>query len=108
MKMTTVLVRVADAYCAAIGRSRGRVSTVIFNDGKKLDQIAKGADLTTRSFERAMQWLSDHWPVGTDWPAEIERPAQVGRYKGSASCLSGSPESNANPAPALAPSGAGR
>jgi hypothetical protein len=91
----------SNVYCAAHGLSRSRLSTLILGSGVRIDRIEAGADIGSRTLSRAMQWLSDNWPVGTDWPAEIERPAlsrpdQPGEG------------ASANPAPALAPSGAGR
>lgn len=73
--LTQALLDVADVYCAAVQRSRARVSTLVFGSGDRLDGIAGGKDLTTRSFERALQWFSDHWPEGTDWPEQVDRPA---------------------------------
>lgn len=69
------LLTVSDAYGAARGISRSRVSTIVFNAGLALDRVASGRDLTTRKFERALQWFSDHWPQGTRWPKGVSRPA---------------------------------
>lgn len=74
MKMTSQILAVADVYCRASARSRARVSTLVFNRGSKLDDIASGADLNTASFERAMVWFSGHWPDDLAWPDGIERP----------------------------------
>lgn len=71
------LLAVADAYCAARGLSRSRVSTLVFNAGMTLDRIALGGDLATGSFERAMMWFSENWPVGAVWPRGIGRPKSV-------------------------------
>ena len=67
------LIAVADAYCLAVGLSRARVATIVFNAGAALDRIAAGRDLKTGSWERAMRWFSDHWPDGAEWPEGIER-----------------------------------
>ena len=72
--LTDHLLLVADRYGDATRRSRARVSTLLFNDGKRLARIALGGDLGTRSFEAAMAWLSEHWPDGADWPPEVPRP----------------------------------
>lgn len=77
MKHTERLLTVADAYCAAAKRSRSRISTIIFNDGKRLDRIADGADLTTTAWENAMQWFSENWPDGCEWPNEVARSERV-------------------------------
>lgn len=54
-----------------------RVSTIVFNDGKKLAAIEGGADLQTSKFEQAMAWFSAHWPDDTAWPDDVPRPAEV-------------------------------
>jgi hypothetical protein len=66
---------VAKAYCDAAGVPPKTLSWRVFNDGKKLDAIlADKADLMTANFERAMEWLSNHWPEGAAWPEGIDRP----------------------------------
>lgn len=75
MAMTDQILTVADAYCEAKKLSRARVSTLVFNDGKKIDLIANGADLSTGKFESAMSWFSANWPADVDWPTGIPRPS---------------------------------
>ena len=67
------------AYCAASRRSPARVSTLIWNHGARHRQIRDGADLRTRTFERALRWFSDHWPEDLHWPEEISRPQTAQR-----------------------------
>lgn len=74
MRMTTQLLAVADAYCAATKLSRARVSTLVLNGGSRLDVVAAGGDVSTGTFERAMAWFSASWPEGTAWPEGIHRP----------------------------------
>lgn len=74
MQMTSQLLTVASAFCRARGLSVSRVSTLVFNDGKKLDAIENGSDLATGRFEAAMQWFSENWPEGADWPRGVPRP----------------------------------
>lgn len=76
MNMRQQIIAVSDAWCAATGRSRATLSTILLNKGPRLDQIAAGqADLVTGTFERAMQWFSDEWPKGATWPQGVARPA---------------------------------
>lgn len=75
MNMCAQILLVSDRYCAAAGIGRKRVSTIVMNRGSKLDDIAAGADLSTRTFERAMQWFSNNWPTDAAWPEEVVRPA---------------------------------
>jgi len=74
MKLTDQLLAVAVKYCEAVRLSRGRVSTLVFGDGMRLDGIASGKDLNTRSYEKAMLWFSSNWPDALPWPDGIERP----------------------------------
>ncbi len=74
MNMRDKIVAVADAYCLATSMSRSRLSTIVFSNGLRLDQIADDSDLTTGSYEKAMQWFSDNWPENTSWPKDIQRP----------------------------------
>lgn len=50
------------------------LSWKVFSDTNRLERLMRGADLTTRSWERAMQWFSDHWPDGAQWPEGVHRP----------------------------------
>ncbi len=77
LSLTSQLMIAADGYCALVGLSRSRVSTLIFGDGMRLEGVAGGRDLNTRSFERAMVWFSSNWPEGAEWPEGVERPSQA-------------------------------
>lgn len=75
MALTDQLLTVARTFCAARNLSIARVSTLVFNSGKKLSLLDGGADLSTKSYEQAMVWFSVNWPDGATWPEGIERPA---------------------------------
>jgi len=47
------LIARCDAYSEAAGLSRSRVSTLVLNDGKRLQALKDGADITTRRLEAA-------------------------------------------------------
>lgn len=75
MKLRNQLITVSDAFGTATSRSRARVSTLVFNQGQRLAKIADcQLDPTISSFERAMQWFSDNWPPGVEWPTDVARP----------------------------------
>lgn len=76
MTLREQLIAVSDAFGAARGIGRQRVSTIVLNRGSTLDLVAEGrADVTTAIFERSMHWFSDNWPDNLDWPAGVPRPA---------------------------------
>lgn len=62
------------AYAEASGIPLSTASWRIFGDNKKLTAIEKGGDLYTGRAAQAMQWLSDNWPDGARWPADVPRP----------------------------------
>lgn len=74
MSLCDKLMKTADAYCAAVNRSRSRISTIIFGDGLRLAGIAAGKDIQTRNYEKAMLWFAANWPDGVAWPEGVERP----------------------------------
>ncbi|KAB7782133.1 hypothetical protein [Methylorubrum populi] len=53
------------------------MSTMMFNDGKRIGLLRKGGDIGSRSLVVAFQWLSDRWPEGAVWPDDVPRPAQT-------------------------------
>lgn len=76
MTLREELISVSDCYAAAMKIGRQRVSTIVLQRGATLQKIADGvADVTTATFERAMQWFSDNWPDDAAWPDGIARPA---------------------------------
>lgn len=68
------LLELSRAYIQAAGVEPSTLSSRMFNDGKKLAAIEAGRDIQVMRYERAMQWLSDNWPEGADWPRSIPRP----------------------------------
>lgn len=73
------LLTVASAYAAARDISIARVSTIVFNHGRRLRGVAEGRDICTGTFERAMLWFSRNWPDDTEWPDGISRPVVTAR-----------------------------
>lgn len=71
------LLALADIYCVKTGTKPVTLSFWMFNDSKKLAALCGGADVTTGRFNAAMQWLSDNWPEGAEWPADVARPEKA-------------------------------
>lgn len=65
---------VVEAYCARAGIAEATLSTRLFADGKRLGGIRGGSDVGVVRLGVAMQWLSDNWPDGVDWPPQVKRP----------------------------------
>ena len=74
MSFVEQLVAVAETFAIARGLSISRVSTLAFGDGKIIDRLRAGSDMTTGRFESGMQWFSDNWPAEAVWPGDIGRP----------------------------------
>lgn len=68
----------ADAYASAKGLKESSLSTYMLNHSRKLGALRNGtSDIGIKQLEKAMRWLSKHWPEGTAWPEGIARPAPL-------------------------------
>nr|WP_319513825.1 hypothetical protein [uncultured Cohaesibacter sp.] len=75
MTLTEQLLTVATTYGEAHKKPLSAVSRQFFNSGTRLGAIEDGGTLTVRSFEKAMQEFSEHWPSNVEWPSDIPRPS---------------------------------
>lgn len=75
------LIRLVHLYGAAAGLTPRTVSTYAAGSGDFCDRLERGHDITTRRAERVIQWFSDHWPEGLEWPSDIPRPAPGAKGK---------------------------
>jgi hypothetical protein len=69
------VLRLAEVFASARGISEARVSTIVFNDGKRLRSLREGKDMGVRSAIAAHKWFSANWPSGANWPADVPRPS---------------------------------
>lgn len=65
---------VVAAYSEATDLAEATVSSRLFNDGKRIQQVRSGADIGVRRLQRAILWLWQHWPEGAKWPEQVPRP----------------------------------
>jgi len=68
------LILIRDAYCSATGAATSTVAQSACGDWRFFDRIENGASFTARTYDRAIRWFSDRWPLGIPWPEEITRP----------------------------------
>lgn len=65
MRMKEQLLRMADLWSQADGRSIARLATIVVRDGKFFDRIGRvGKDLQTETFEKFLSFFRD----GANWP----------------------------------------
>lgn len=65
MTLRERLLKEAEAFCAAKGMSKARLSTIVVNDGKFFDRIEAGGDCTTGTLERFQAHFANNRPGGT-------------------------------------------
>lgn len=63
-----------ELYAAHTHRSRKTVSRLATGSGETITRLIAGHTITLRRLSRAMQYLSNNWPPGLAWPADIPRP----------------------------------
>ena len=64
----------ASTYAGHHNVSLSRIGFLAVNDGKFFTRIQAGKSCTVRTYNRTLQWLSDHWPADLPWPDDIPRP----------------------------------
>ena len=71
------LIEIVDLYANWRGISVSRVCNLAVQDGKFIERLRNGRTCTLRLANQLLRWLSDRWPAGLAWPAEVERPSPV-------------------------------
>ena len=77
MRLVEQITHLAERYADATNLSLARISTIVFNDGKILQRLSSGGDLTTGRYERAVNWFSENWPEKAKWPEFVPRPTAI-------------------------------
>jgi hypothetical protein len=71
----TDLFTLCNAYAASTGLSEGTVSGRVLKSGGRIRSLRENrSDIGVRKMAEAIQWFSDHWPDGVEWPEGIDRP----------------------------------
>lgn len=68
------IIALADTFARSTGLARSTLSTRVFQDGKVIDRLMRGGDLTTLRAAKAGEWFAAHWPDGIEWPPAVVRP----------------------------------
>ena len=69
------MVELGQRFADARGVSLLRVGFLAAGDGKFFARLQAGRSCTLRVAQNVVHYLSDHWPAGLDWPADILPPA---------------------------------
>ena len=83
------IMTLCEVYAAEKKLTLSTVSTYAAAAGDFYARLKRGHDLTTRRAARVVQWFSDNWPEGLDWPRDIPRPASSGAEDRREAALSG-------------------
>lgn len=83
---TQKLCAAIELLAKATNRAPSTVSRLATGSGHTFNRLQVFDDrgkpkhrISTDRAERAMRWLSDHWPADMVWPADIPRPPSDGR-----------------------------
>jgi hypothetical protein len=61
-------------YEGLTGVKPSTVSRRAVNDARFVERVLAGEGFTVRTYDKVIQWLSDHWPE-PNWPEGVPRPA---------------------------------
>lgn len=60
-------------YEGLTGVKPSAVSRRAVNDARFVERVLAGEGFTVRTYDKVIQWLSDHWPEA-NWPDGVPRP----------------------------------
>ena len=55
----------------------GAIGKAALRDHTFFRRVEAGENFTVKTFDRAVQWFSDHWFESAEWPEGIERPKRA-------------------------------
>lgn len=73
---TDGVIRVARRYMGARGIKGSTLCRLAVHNSTAWQRLPSGK-VTIRTVNRLIQYLSDHWPEGLEWPPDIPRPEPV-------------------------------
>ncbi len=77
-------VTVAAAYRAVNPVSESRLGQLAAGNPIFYTRLRDGGSCTIRLYGRVLQWFSDNWPEGAEWPLGVPRPAPASEAKEAA------------------------
>lgn len=72
------LVALMNLFARHTGLSVSTVSRHATGSGDTVARLRRGGTITTKRLDRAVSYLSENWPDGVAWPADVPRPAPSG------------------------------
>ena len=80
------VIRIARIYAESRCLTMSTLGTYAAGDSRFFSRLTADR-VTIRRAKRVLQWFSDNWPEGLEWPADIARPAPTlereGREEGA-------------------------
>ena len=67
--------RMAAAYRTAHPISESRLGQLAAGNPIFYARLRDGGSCTIKLYRRVLQWFSDNWPEGVEWPPDVPRPA---------------------------------
>ena len=74
MLMSEALKKITELYVEATGRSLAGLSIAVGLNDKFFANVVRGKGVHMSSADQSLEWFSEHWPEGVEWPREIMRP----------------------------------
>ena len=68
------LLLLCDAYCKTMRIGDLRLGQLAGGTSMFFRRLREGRSCTIRKYRDAVQFFSDHWPHGVDWPLGVPRP----------------------------------
>lgn len=69
------LLALVEAFAASRDIGVTTAWRLAINDPAFHERLRSEKTITLRTYDRALNWFSDNWPDGAEWPADVPRPA---------------------------------
>ncbi len=74
-ELTDNLAACAAAFAGARGLELSTIGRLAAGDSRFFSRLTEGKTFTARKYDDVIQWFSDNWPAGAEWPEGVARPA---------------------------------
>lgn len=72
-ELRRALRKIGDIYASASDLKSSTVWARAVGDARFIERIESGKGFTVKTYDAAMEWFSDNWPDGAEWPTDVSR-----------------------------------
>ncbi|TIS37544.1 hypothetical protein [Mesorhizobium sp.] len=71
------LLTLLDNFRAKKALQESTIGRLCAADGEFFPRLREGKTFTARKYDAVVEWFSDNWPEGAEWPDSVLRPSKT-------------------------------